>query len=205
MEKNYFKTIDVRSLGEVDVFPLIQLLPKLMAEWDKESDYELNVNKMYSLSQVLHINFRWSDKNKEPVEYQSLELWETYKSVLLPIMQKAVQPIGYKKGYFPRVMLAKMHPGTSIRQHIDGHTKGWIAHKIHIPLITNDKVQFFVKGKEYNFKKGMAYEVNNGAKHGAFNGGETARIHLIFEYLDADINDVPGNDLPELQVLSQKS
>jgi len=33
--------------------------------------------------------------------------------------------------------------------------------------------------------------------HGVKNEGETVRIHFIFEYLDASINDLPGNDLVE--------
>jgi hypothetical protein len=122
-------------------------------------------------------------------------LWEKHKYILLPILQKAVNPLGYKNGYFPRVMLANMPPGSVIPDHTDGSTRGWIAHKIHIPLITNNKALFFVKGITYQFAKGDIYEVNNGAMHGACNYGETNRIHLIFEYLNADINDVPCIDV----------
>jgi hypothetical protein len=147
MEQNFYKTIAVRNLPEVDVSPIINLLPLLMKEGDKDSDYSLNQNKNLSLSQVQHINFRWSDKKPEPVTYTSLPLWETYPAILLPIMQKVVVPIGYENGYFPRVMLAKMAPGAIIPMHTDGHTRGWIAHKIHIPIITNEKALFFVRDK----------------------------------------------------------
>jgi len=195
MEQNQFKTIDVRALGKADILPLITILPQLRDEWDKEEDFELNKNKKASLSQVEHINFRWSDKTAEPVVYTDLPLWGKYKSLLLPILKKAVEPIGYKNGYFPRVMLANMLPGSVIPDHTDGSTRGWIAHKIHIPLITNNKALFFVKGVTYQFVAGDIYEVNNGAMHGACNYGNTKRIHLIFEYLNADINQVPGIDV----------
>jgi|GEM_PF-953515 len=195
MERNFFKTIDVRILGEADIFPIIKMLPELKNEWDKAEDYKLNPNKTMLLNQVQHINFRWSDKKKEPVEYKVLPLWETYKNILLPVLKKAVEPISYKNGFFPRVMFAKMLPGSNIPEHIDGSgSSGWIAHKIHIPIVTNQEATFSVKGKVYHFEKGKVYEVNNGAMHGAVNGGETARIHLIFEYLDTDINDVPFAD-----------
>jgi hypothetical protein len=199
MERNFFKTIDVRILGEVDVLSVIKILPTLKNEWDKEEDYKLNRNKTKLLNQVQHINFRWSDKKKEPVEYKVLPLWETYKNILLPVLKKAVEPIGYKNGFFPRVMFAKMLPGSNIPEHIDGSgSSGWIAHKIHIPIITNSKAIFSVKGKVYYFEKAKVYEVNNGAMHGTENAGETARIHLIFEYLDADINEVPFIDVQNL-------
>lgn len=194
MEKNHFKTENIRELGEFDVTPILMMLPALMKEWDKQEDYEINHNKKASLSQVNHVNFRWSKKKSEPVEYFDLKLWDKYSDVLLPIMIKAVQPIGYKKGFFPRVMLAKMAGGTKIPEHVDGKSKGWIPHKIHIPIITNPDAIFFVKGKGYHFKKGVAYEVNNGALHGVENNGSSARIHLIFEYLDAELNTISSPD-----------
>jgi hypothetical protein len=195
MEQNRFKTIDVRHLGKIEVMPVVRMLTELRDEWDKDIHFDLNHNKKLSLNEVQHINFRWSHKQKDPVAYISLPLWDRYKAILLPIMQKAVQPIGYKNGYFPRVMLAKMNPGSMIPPHTDGETRGWIAHKIHIPLITNAETFFMVKNVKYHFEKGEIYEVNNSALHGAYNQGQTARIHLIFEYLDADINDVPEIDV----------
>jgi hypothetical protein len=194
MEVNHFKTNNIRVLGEVDIKPILMMLPALIKEWDKEEDFEVNHNKKHSLSQVNHINFRWSDKKSEPVEYFDLRLWDQFKEVLLPILIKTVQPIGYKKGFFPRIMLAKMAPGTKIPDHIDGKTKGWIPHKIHIPIVTNQDAIFFIDREGTNFKKGTAYEVNNGTMHGVENNGTTVRIHLIFEYLDAEINDVPTID-----------
>lgn len=192
MEKNYFKTTGVRYLGDVDIMPLIKILPELITEWDKTS--EVNSNKTRALFQVNHINFRWSKKKNDPVTYFDLPLWEKYKYLLLPAMIKAVEPIGYKSGYFPRVMFANMNPGTLIPEHIDGDDRGWTPHKIHIPLLTNPDVIFFVHGQEYCFERGKAYEVDNSGKHGVKNNGTTARVHFIFEYLDAAINDVPQPD-----------
>jgi hypothetical protein len=194
MEKNNCKTNSVRFLGDIDIQPLTQMLLELHKEWDTEESFKVNINKTYSLSQVYHVNFRWSKKLEGPCVYFDLELWSKYKHLLLPIMQKAVAPIGYKKGYFPRVMLAKMHPGKIIPEHIDGDSLAWIPHKIHIPLITNPQVTFSVKGIDYHFEKGKAYEVDNSGMHGVKNEGNTTRIHLIFEYLDAEINDVPKPD-----------
>lgn len=197
MEINHHKTTSVRELCPIDITPLLFKLPLLMKEWDNTNDFEINQNKKYSLNQVNHVNFRWSNKKENPVQYFDLPLWKEFKDVLLPILKKAVEPLGYTTGYFPRVMLAKMEPGTVIPEHIDGRSKGWIAHKIHVPLITNPQAIFFVAGKAYQFEKGKAYEVNNGAMHGVKNEGATARIHLIFEYLDGAINEVPRNDLKD--------
>lgn len=194
MEKNHSKTKDVRNLGEVDILPILKILPSLIKEWDKTEDFEVNPNKNTTLVQVSHVNFRWSDKNVVPVKHIDLKVWNKYADVLLPTLIKAVQPIGYKKGFFPRVMLAKMASGAKIAKHIDGKTKGWIPHKIHIPIVTNLDAIFYVKDKGYHFEKGVAYEVNNGAMHSVENNGSTARIHLIFEYLDAELNNISYPD-----------
>lgn len=194
MEKNNHKTNSVRFLGEVDIMPLLKLLPELKNEWDKEEVFKVNQNKKYSLSQVNHVNFRWSKKSEGPCTYFDLELWDKYKHVLLPVMQKAVEPLGYKKGFFPRVMLARMIPDTVIPEHIDSDYIFWPPHKIHLPLITNPQVIFSVRGVDYYFEKGKAYEMDNSGMHAVRNEGTTARIHLIFEYLDAEINDVPKPD-----------
>jgi hypothetical protein len=139
-------------MGPVDPTAVIRALPQLFPHWDKNSDFELNANKTGSLYQVNHIIFRWSDKKKNPVEYLSLPLWDVHKAVLLPVLLEAIKPIGYLRGYFPRVMLARMLPGAVIGEHIDGHTRGWIAHKIHLPLITNPMALFFVDGQTYLFE-----------------------------------------------------
>lgn len=193
MEKNENKTKSIRELGTLDILPLLKMLPLLKDEWDK--DAEVNSNKKYSLAQVNHVNFRWSDKKADPPYYFDLPLWAKFQDQLLPIMREAVKDYGYSKGYFPRVMFANMNPGTVIPDHIDGNTKGWIPHKIHIPLITNPKVIFSIKGVPYHFPKGQAVEVDNSGMHGVRNEGSTTRIHFIFEYLDGAINQVPRNDL----------
>ena len=45
---------------------------------------------------------------------------------------------------------------------------------------------FFVEGAAYHFAEGEAAEVNNMDVHAVENGGDTDRIHLIFEYFDLD-------------------
>ena len=101
METNHFKTENIRILGAINIKPILLMLPQLIKEWDKKEDFELNKNKNKSLSQVKHINFRWSDKKANPVEYFDQPLWSKFKEVLLPIMIEMVKPIGYKKNFLP--------------------------------------------------------------------------------------------------------
>ncbi len=102
------------------------------------------------------------------------------------MLAEAVRDYGYARGVFPRVMLAKMPPGAVIHPHIDANPAAKWPHKIHVPVTTNAAVMSCFGGGEHHFPAGEAVEVNNLGPHWVRNGGDTDRVHLIFEYYDAD-------------------
>jgi aspartyl/asparaginyl beta-hydroxylase (cupin superfamily) len=106
--------------------------------------------------------------------------------VLEPLLAQAVRGYDYARGVFPRVMLASLPPGGMILPHIDANPAAKWPHKIHVPVLTNPGVVCFFGGEEHHFPVGEAVEVNNLGPHWVRNGGETDRVHLIFEYYDAD-------------------
>jgi len=55
-----------------------------------------------------------------------------------------------------------------------------------VPVSTNAGVVCFFGGSQHHFPIGEAVEVDNLGPHWVRNSGETDRIHLIFEYYDAD-------------------
>ena len=101
-------------------------------------------------------------------------------------MAQAVRDYGYARGVFPRVMLARMAPGGAIQLHIDANPAAKWPHKIHVPILTNPKVAFLSGGSVHHFAEGEAVEVNNLGPHAVHNEGDSDRIHLIFEYYDAE-------------------
>ncbi len=113
-------------------------------------------------------------------------LWAQWRELLQPVMAQVVAPYGYARGIFPRVMLARMGPGGIIKPHRDANAAAKWPHKIHVPLLTNDRVTFYVDGVGYNFAEGEAVEVNNMGVHAVANEGTSDRIHLILEYYDPD-------------------
>ena len=187
MEVNQFKTTSILNLGKVEIQEIANRIEKLnSSDWDSEEDFEANYNKRSNtvLNKTSHIIFKFSNKQKTPFEYFNCSRWEDWKSMLIPLIDEATKPFEYKNGMATRVMLAKLPPKSFIAPHTDGTTNGSIPHKIHIPIVTNNDSFFYVENKKFHFNKGIAYEVNNAAKHSAVNNGDTDRIHLIFEYLD---------------------
>jgi hypothetical protein len=187
-EVNPNKAERLRELGPVDLDSVkAEVLATPDNAWDTPEDFEANYNKRGALRLTAHMIFRFCDRRQRPSPCYDRPAWEHWAPRLLPVMETAVKPFGYKRGFFPRIMLARLSPSAFIKPHTDGDPRGTRPHKIHVPILTNPGALFFVEDGRYHLEEGRAYEVNNAARHGAANGGNTDRIHLIFEYLDADL------------------
>lgn len=184
-QANPRKTTSVRNLGNVDIGRLltaVQAIPEAL--WDAENADK--PNKFEALDKTRHIVFRFVDSTRDWRGSHDRPLWAEWRELLEPVMEEAVRDYGYANGVFPRVMLARMAAGGMIQPHIDANPAAKWPHKIHVPLVTNEQVGFRIGDTTYHFPVGGAVEVNNLGPHAVRNDGETDRIHLIFEYYDAD-------------------
>jgi hypothetical protein len=193
MEVNFNKTQNIEKIGSVDISKLILIVQELNIEdWDTNEDFEMNYNKSKTnnrgaLNFTKHIIYRFVNKQNDPFEYFESSRWVNLEPILLAIMDQATEHLNYKNRYYPKVMLAKLPVGSFIPPHVDGDSKGYVPHKIHIPIQTNNACFFFLDSTKYHFEESYAYEVNNGRKHSVVNSGDTDRIHLIFECLNLDV------------------
>ncbi|WP_426051114.1 aspartyl/asparaginyl beta-hydroxylase domain-containing protein [Brevundimonas sp. SL161] len=184
------KTTGVRLLGPVDIVALqaaVRAIPE--AVWDAENVDK--PNKLEALDATRHIVFRFIDSGRDWRASHDRPAWPDWRALLEPVMAAAVRDYGYARGVFPRVMLARMRPGGVIHPHVDANPAAKWPHKIHVPLSTNPGVECFFGGEEHHFPTGAAVEVNNLGPHWVRNAGDTDRVHLIFEYYDADQPDPP--------------
>ena len=153
------KTMTIRRLGRVEIDALsaaVAMIPD--AVWAAEN--AAKPNRFEVLDTTQHIVFRFIDGPRDWRRSHDRDAWASWRPRLEPVLHEAVAPYGYAHGVFP--------------------------HKIHVPLFTNPHVVSFFGGEERHLAKGEAVEVNNLAPHWVRNGGDAARIHLIFEYYDAD-------------------
>lgn len=179
------KTTTIRRLGPVDIAALkaaVLAIPEPV--WDAENAGK--PNRFEALDKTRHIVFRFVDSVRDWRGSHDRPAWAEWKALIEPVLRQAVAPYGYANGVFPRVMFARMAPGGEIKPHRDANAAAKWPHKIHVPLLTNDKVTFYVDGVGYHLPEGEAAEVNNMGVHAVKNDGETDRIHLIFEYFDPD-------------------
>jgi len=85
------------------------------------------------------------------------------------------------------VRLLKLNAGAVIKEHKDAelnYEKGEI--RIHIPVVTNDKVEFYLDKERMNLKEGECWYMNFNLPHSIVNNSGTDRVHLV---IDAKVND----------------
>jgi hypothetical protein len=185
IQANPRKTASIRRLGPVDITALraaVLALPE--AVWDAENASK--PNRFEALDRTRHIVFRFVSDLKDWRSSFDRPLWTEWRALLEPVLEQATAPYGYARGVYPRVMLARMGPGGVIQPHRDANPAAKWPHKIHVPLLTNERVVFTIDGTGHHLPEGEAAEVNNMGVHAVVNGGTGDRIHLIFEYYDAD-------------------
>lgn len=185
MQPNPRKTQSIRRLGTIDIDALRAAVLEIDdAVWLAENADK--PNKFEALDSTRHIVFRFVSNMEDWRQSYDRPLWNEWRALIEPVVEAATRAYGYSRGVYPRVMLAKMRPGGVIQPHRDANPAAKWPHKIHVPLVTNDKAIFFVAGTPHHLGEGEAVEVDNMGVHSVTNGGNTDRIHLIFEYYDAD-------------------
>jgi hypothetical protein len=55
--------------------------------------------------------------------------------------------------------------------------------RFHLPIDTNPFAKMFADDRWFHFEEGNVYFFNNGCVHAARNGGETSRLHLVWDML----------------------
>lgn len=91
--------------------------------------------------------------------------------------------VHYHSGYMVRAMLVNLPAGKAIGEHVDVGTSLTECHRLHIPIITNDKVLFSVGDETIRMQVGEIWEINNsGQRHSVRNLGANNRVHLIIDW-----------------------
>lgn len=92
------------------------------------------------------------------------------------------------------VRLLKLGPRSAIKEHTDlnlSFEDGTL--RVHIPVATNEKVDFYVNNEKLVMTPGEAWYINFNLPHRVDNRGNTDRIHLV---LDCVVNQWMGEIIP---------
>jgi Aspartyl/Asparaginyl beta-hydroxylase len=103
------------------------------------------------------------------------------------------------------VRLLNLAMGSFVREHTDpdlGYEDGEV--RIHVPIVTDASVEFFLNGERLALDEGGCYYVNVSLPHRISNRGVRDRVHLV---IDAEVNDwvdsffLSGDPIPVIAAL----
>lgn len=172
-EKNF-----LRLNEHFDVAAIRSRIEQLPAGKWLESERERLFDVHRDTQALLMVHFE--DYQYEKPEYR--ELYAEMRHELEPVIEYIANY--YKNnGFVVRLILAKLVAGGKIPRHTDAGFSLLNSHRIHLPIITNEDVVFFVGGEELNMRAGELWEINNGTVHGVENRGAEDRIHLIVDWM----------------------
>lgn len=85
------------------------------------------------------------------------------------------------------VRLMRLTPGSVIKEHHDNDlaAEEGVA-RIHVPVATNDRVEFLLNGTPVTMKPGEAWYLRLADPHAVANRGDADRVHLVIDVLVDD-------------------
>lgn len=180
-----------RQVGIVDVAPIRDALATLgEAEWNASATRQ-QIYKAHAHTRTIPLIY---DEDMRHTGATRRPLFDRLEPVLAPAMARirdfyapaheaAGTPVS--GGYFVRIVLVRLAGEGEVTSHTDNGPSLQRAHRIHLPIVTSDRVLFAVRGEIRNLPAGELWEINNRRPHAVRNAG-TDRIHAILDYV------VPG-------------
>ena len=110
------------------------------------------------------------------------EVFMAYYPHLYEVSQAIKNEYGYTHLEYRSLMVVKLLAGKEIAEHIDEAGIYKYAHRVHIPIITNEGCIFTIDGEEGRMAAGEIVEINNTVPHSVVNG-DMDRVHLIVDII----------------------
>ena len=171
-----------RQLDTVDVS---DIKGKVLALTDEDwSAYDFRQNRPKSAqveTQSVPLIFDEDFRHENPtVREMYVELG--CEALLAPILEP-ISDYYTGDGYIVRALLTRLKPQGVIPPHVDNGYSLLNCRRIHIPVVSTDRVEFTVGGEQRTMKEGELWEINNAREHSVVNASEQGRVHLIIDWV----------------------
>lgn len=167
--------------GSIDVRPFLSAIDNISSEdWNKYT-FRQDLFHMHSRTRTIPVLYdidynvgigkrsSFYDIFKESIDYAS----------------KVISELTNTKCKIVRFIITNLPANTTVDTHKDSAESFIVYSRVHIPIITNDKVLFTVDNETINMPVGEIYEINNGDKlHGVVNNSNEDRLHIILDWHD---------------------
>ncbi|MBQ4800950.1 aspartyl/asparaginyl beta-hydroxylase domain-containing protein [Pseudoalteromonas sp. MMG006] len=142
---------------------------------EKRFKVHRHTNSLYFIQDK---DFRHSRPTKHPLFFE-------FEQELTPILD-FIKSYFNGDGQVVRLVLVNLKAGGVIRPHRDIGYSLLHCHRMHLPLITNELVDFTVGGETKHLPSGSLWEINNATVHGVENRSDQDRLHLILDWVPND-------------------
>ena len=103
-----------------------------------------------------------------------------FVEIISPIIKKLETIYDGKVG---KTLFINLAAGKEVIEHKDAGDYLGMARRIHIPIITNQDVDFMINNETINMKYGECWEINNNRNHYVNNRSTQDRVHLLIDIL----------------------
>lgn len=178
-------------IGNVDISELARLVDELTEEdWHSDS-YRQNRYEAHRETQTIPLVYDADFRHSHPTRLPALQ---KYQQAIYPILELVADHFEntddgqalikqHGLGYFIRTSLVRLVHDGVIPAHQDGNFSLTHSHRVHVPVVTNEDVEFTVGEQTIVMTAGEVIEINNRRAHSVSNKGELPRIHLILDFV----------------------
>jgi len=170
----------IHAIGHVDVSGLCGYLGgKTREEWMENA---LRQQQFAVHKDTESLVLKWCANSSVDSPVETTRHYADCEALLQPVMALIQKEYQYEKPIVRKAMFAKLKAGGEIVPHMDGAIALRMVHRIHIPIVSNEKVHFFIDDVDHHFKVGEVVEIDNTRFHAVRNLGGQDRVHLIIDY-----------------------
>lgn len=177
-------------IGKVDVTDLHEHILGFSEDIWNQSDWRQNTFKAHTDTSTIPLIFDADYRHTNSTVYPEYDRVQQFIAPILMIISRHYnKSLKYKrlqkqngKAYPVRAIIARLSPGGIIAPHIDRHFSLSHAHRIHVPIQTDQLVEFKIAGQQKYLRQGEIWEINNRQIHQVANKSDIQRIHLIIDW-----------------------
>jgi hypothetical protein len=172
----------VLALGACRIDDLVTALPEADSPvWNKarfrQDDHDVH-------ARTRSIVFSWLDNAWQPGDPMVVVEADWGEPKLAAAVRAcAAELLQRRPGKIAKLVLAELSPGAVIKAHVDDVDALTLAHRCHVPIVSNEQVVFSIDGIPYYLEPGKAYEIDNTRRHAVENRSAQRRVHLLCDIM----------------------
>lgn len=183
-KEKQLEDFNFKFVGNFNVSTLQNIVSKFDSEWKLDTSRQ---TKSIHHSKTISYHILWYPLMWEPGQQYIPSVICQDEEVLTYVSSIARELEKIYNGKVGRVTLVNLPSRKLVTPHRDRSIYSKVINRVHVPILTNDDVYFSVEDETLNMKVGEAWEVNNAKLHGAYNLGDSARVHLMIDIINNDL------------------